>query len=143
MVHSCLVQKGGQARRLPKFSIDIGEDGYLQLSGTSDDSSFRIEQGVKQRTEEICDDQNANMEICFKYRMKDNGAELHVIWDGKKVNGTIAFSDHWKDKGLRVPAMDVVKHYNIGFLVEGKTSVKIDNVEMSCHTQELFIVEIG
>lgn len=135
--------EGWSSQKIGQSSIEIDEDGFLQLSGISDDSSVRIEQGIKQRNEKECDDQNANMEVCFKYRMKGFGAGLHIVWDGKKVDASIEFSDHWKEKCLRVQSMDIEKHYTIGFLVEGQTSVNIDNVEMFCHTQGLFIRNVN
>lgn len=123
-------------------SIDIDEDGFLQLSGSVDGSSATIEQGVKQEPERACDNGNNHMEICFKYRSK-KGNGFNVIWDKKKVDTLIEFSDIWTVKCLRVPALTAHKFYLIGFQVEGQTSVNIDNVEVSCHTHSMYMNDVS
>jgi len=136
--------EGWSSKNIGEGSIGVDEEGFLQLSAFSEESSVTIEQGIKQLPEAQCDNGNTDMEVCFKYRMKGDGVQgLHVVWDGKKVDELIEFSRSWKEKCVRVPSLIAHKFYPIGFQVEGRASVNIDNVEVSCHTHTMYMNEVN
>jgi len=135
--------EGWASQVIGQGTVGVDEEGFMKLSGLSMDSILKIEQGVKQLPEQQCDSGNNEMEICFKYRMKGNDTGLHVVWDGKKVDKSIDFTDVWKEKCLHVPTLEVNKFYTIGFQVEGNVSANIDNVEVFCHTHMMYMNEVN
>jgi len=135
--------EGWSSQKSDRGSIEI-ENRFLLLSGLDNGSFAKVEQAVKQLPKNQCDNDNTNMEVCFKYRMNNeaNGASrFHVVWDGKKEH-VIAYSAIWTEKCVRVPSLDENKFYNIGFLVEGMASVNIDNVEMFGHTHSMYMHDV-
>lgn len=113
------------------------------MSGLSKDSIVKIEQGIKQLPKQQYDNSNTEMEISFKYRMKGNDIGLYIIWDRKKIDKSINFTHHWKEKCLHVPTLDVNKFYTIGFQVKENTSANIDNVEFFCHTHMMYLNNVN
>jgi len=136
--------EGWSIKKTGEGLIGVDQEGFLQLSSFCEQCSVTIEQGVKQLPENVCDNGNNKMEVCFRYRMKGNGEQgLHVVWDGKKVDKLIEFSGSWKEKCIRVPSLVAHKFYPIGFRVEGQKSVNIDNVEVSCHTHSMYMNNVN
>ena len=79
------------------FSKDINE---------GDSKYFAIvEKGVKHYPEGSCDDDNKNMQVCFKYRMRGTFAKysdarcgFHILWDKKQLgNLIIENSSFWTE----------------------------------------------
>lgn len=134
--------EGWNVQKVGDGHVELDSDRILLIAGQSEDFLVKLVQGAKQQSELNCDDHNKNMELCFRYRMKNRWDRLHVIWDGKKIGERIEFSSDWKEKCMRVPSLETNQFYTIGFQVEGLSSVNIQNVEFFCHTHMMYMNDV-